>query len=77
VKELNPSARVLLRTKYLRDEAAARQIGADAAVVDEVESAVALTELVLAETGAPSDQIRDETERIRRDLRASHRPSHR
>lgn len=77
VKELNPSARVLLRTKYLREEAAARQIGADAAVVDEVESAVALTELVLAETGAPSDQIRDEAARIRRDLRASHRPSHR
>jgi hypothetical protein len=52
----------------LRDELQARHGGADAAVVDEVESAVALTELVLAETGADPSAIRSEAERVRQEL---------
>lgn len=67
-KALNPAVRILVRTRYLRDELQARHGGADAAVVDEVESAVALTELVLAETGADPSAIRSEAERVRQEL---------
>jgi len=67
-KELNPSIKLLVRTRYLRDCSAARRYGADTTVVDEVESAVALTKLVLEETDADADAIHAEIGRLRQEL---------
>lgn len=75
-KSLNPRVRVLIRTRYLREEAELRQLGADAAIVDEVESAVALCELVLGEIGARADVIAREAVRVRAELSSTTRPSH-
>ena len=75
-KALNPQARVLIRTHYLREEAEVCQAGANAAVVDEVESAVALAEMILAETGADASKIRTEARRVRHELTAPDRPTH-
>jgi CPA2 family monovalent cation:H+ antiporter-2 len=75
-KDLNPKVRLLVRTRYLREEATARQHGADAAVVDEVESGVALSELVLAETGVRGAKAKTEADRVRYELTSVHRPSH-
>ncbi len=77
VRDTSPKTRVLLRTKYLREATQVRQLGAHVAVVDEVESAVALAEAVLAETGASQEVIRDEAGRVRRELQSAERPSHR
>jgi CPA2 family monovalent cation:H+ antiporter-2 len=76
-KRLNPTIRILMRTRYLREEPRVLQLGAAIAVVDEVESAVALAEQVLRETGADEALIRSEAERVRHDLSAHERPSHR
>ncbi|MCC6679578.1 MAG: cation:proton antiporter [Phycisphaeraceae bacterium] len=67
-KKLNPSIKLLVRTRYLRDCASARRDGADTTVVDEVESAVALTHLVLEETAADAESIDAEITRLRREL---------
>jgi CPA2 family monovalent cation:H+ antiporter-2 len=75
-RSLNPQARVLVRTHYLREEAEACQAGANAAVVDEVESAVALAEMILTETGADAGKIREEARRVRHELSAPDRPTH-
>src|SRR5690606_9010850 len=53
-RKLNPPIRLLARARYVREGTALRGQGADNIVVDEVESAVALTQLVLAETQAES-----------------------
>jgi CPA2 family monovalent cation:H+ antiporter-2 len=76
-RDLNPSIRTLMRTKYLREQPLVMHLGATAAVTDEVESAVALVELVLADTGAEPGTIRSEAERVRHDLTSHGRPSHR
>jgi len=75
-RDLNANVRLIVRTRFFREDAAARQLGANAVVVDEVESAVALTKLVLAETGADAGTVRTEIERIRIELSSAHRPSH-
>ncbi len=71
VRKLNPMIRLLVRTRYLREGEAIRQLGADSTVVDEVESAVALTELVLAESGTDHERIRSEIDRLRQELAAN------
>lgn len=76
-RDLNPNIRTLMRTRYMREQPLVMQLGATAAVTDEVESAVALVELVLADTGATPGTIRTEAERVRHDLTAYSRPSHR
>ncbi|HLO42263.1 MAG TPA: NAD-binding protein, partial [Phycisphaerales bacterium] len=75
-KELNPHVRVLIRTRYLREQEELRQLGADASVVDEVESAVALCELVLTEMGAEPARLNEEASRVRGELSSVSRPSH-
>src|SRR5690606_26024330 len=75
-RSINPDVRLLVRTRYLKEEEQARQYGAHETVVDEVESAVALAERVLAETGAEAGVIRDETTRVRRELSSTHSPLH-
>lgn len=47
----NPSVRLLVRARYIRERDELEQAGATAAVFEEVEAAVALSRLVLADTG--------------------------
>jgi CPA2 family monovalent cation:H+ antiporter-2 len=51
-RNLNPTIRILVRARYLRERESLDQIGANGAVFEEGEAAVALARLVLAETGA-------------------------
>ncbi len=62
---LNPSVRILVRARYLRERDDLEQAGATAAVFEEVEAAVALARLVLADTGLH----REAAERKIKDLR--------
>lgn len=50
-RNLNPNARILVRARYIREREDLEQAGATAAVFEEVEAAVALARLVLADTG--------------------------
>jgi CPA2 family monovalent cation:H+ antiporter-2 len=50
-KQLNPNLRILVRARYLRERDELEMAGATAAVFEELESAVALGRLVLADTG--------------------------
>lgn len=68
VRKINPSIRLLVRSRYLKEAQAIQALGADSTVVDEMESAVALTELVLKETGKDRTCIQEEIDRLRREL---------
>ncbi|MEX2169003.1 MAG: cation:proton antiporter [Pirellulales bacterium] len=65
VRNLNESARLLVRARYLREREDLERSGATAAVFEEAEAAVALARLVLADTGVH----REAAERKVRDLR--------
>jgi CPA2 family monovalent cation:H+ antiporter-2 len=67
-KLINPSVKVFVRARYIREREELEQVGADAACFEEVEAAVALGKLVLADRGKDADQIRHETTRIRQQL---------
>ncbi|MFO0812890.1 MAG: cation:proton antiporter [Gemmatales bacterium] len=64
-RRLNPTARILVRARYLREREELEQSGATAAVFEEVEAAIALARLVLADTGLH----RDAADRKIKDLR--------
>ncbi|MBC6957875.1 MAG: CBS domain-containing protein, partial [Chloroflexi bacterium] len=58
-RSLNPKVRILVRARYLREREDLEHSGANAAVFEEAEAAVALARLVLADTGlhrAAADQ---------------------
>jgi monovalent cation:H+ antiporter-2, CPA2 family len=73
-RELNPTIRVLVRCTYLREMPALRSAGADRVFSGEGEVALALTESVLRDLGAVSEQIDRERERVRADLFAEPAP---
>jgi CPA2 family monovalent cation:H+ antiporter-2 len=60
--------RVLARSAYVAEIAAARRAGAEVVVTAEVEVAVAMTEHLLTELGASGEQLDRERERVRRTL---------
>jgi CPA2 family monovalent cation:H+ antiporter-2 len=64
-RNLNENARIFVRAHYLSERDYLEDAGATAAVFEEGEAAVALTKLVLSDTGAH----RDDVERHVRDLR--------
>ncbi len=66
-RQLSPHCRIFVRARYLREEKGLRQVGADAASFEELEAAVALSGLVLADLGLDGDAIARESERIRRE----------
>jgi CPA2 family monovalent cation:H+ antiporter-2 len=68
VRDAKPTIRLLIRSRYLREAADIRRVGADVTVVDEIESAVALTQHVLAETKADADRVRAEIDCVRQQL---------
>jgi CPA2 family monovalent cation:H+ antiporter-2 len=67
-RELNPGIRVFARTAYLREVPALRRAGADTVFAGEGEVALAITEFILRQLGATSEQIDRERERIRTEL---------
>jgi CPA2 family monovalent cation:H+ antiporter-2 len=67
-RQLNPSLRILVRARYLRERRELEQAGASAACFEEIEAAVALARSVLAEIGADEAQIERESQAIRQGL---------
>jgi CPA2 family monovalent cation:H+ antiporter-2 len=70
-RQLNPGCRIFVRARYLQEEKGLQQVGADAASFEELEAAVALSALVLADLGLDREAIERESERIRRETRAA------
>ena len=68
-KELNPKIHVLARALYLRDLPSLRSAGAEGVISAEGEVGLALTEMILQRLGATPDQIDQERERVRSELR--------
>ncbi len=67
-KLINPTVKVFVRARYIAEREELVQVGADNACYEEIEAAVALARLVLADQGADSQAIRSETTRIRQEL---------
>ncbi len=67
-RALNPGIRVLARTAYVRQLAELRAAGADVVFAGEGEVAMAMTETILRNLGATSEQIDRERERVRASL---------
>jgi CPA2 family monovalent cation:H+ antiporter-2 len=67
-RQANPSCRILVRARYLRERAELELAGADVACFEEAEAAGALAERVLRDLGRDETAIRSEGERIRREF---------
>jgi CPA2 family monovalent cation:H+ antiporter-2 len=65
-RQANPSCRILVRARYLRERADLELAGADVACFEEAEAAAALAERLLRDLGRDEAAIRSEGERIRR-----------
>jgi CPA2 family monovalent cation:H+ antiporter-2 len=70
-KLINPEIQIFVRAHAIAEREDLTQVGADAACYEEVEVAVALAKLVLADRGADEETIRRETIRIRQQLQAA------
>ena len=68
VRNLNPNARVLVRARYIREREELEHAGANAAVFEEMEAAIALARLVLADTGLHREAANRKIKEIRRQL---------
>ena len=64
-KLINTEIKVFVRARYIAERGELTQVGADAAVYEELEAAVSLARLVLFDQGADSETVRHETTRIR------------
>jgi len=67
-KLINPEIKVFVRARYIAERGELNQVGADGAVFEEAEAAVALAKLVLSDRGSDEGTIRSETVRLRREL---------
>lgn len=67
-RDLNPNLRIFARARYAKDQETLKQYGAVQTIADEIESAVALSRLVLMDMGVGKAQIKSEMQRIRRDF---------
>ncbi|MBC8105331.1 MAG: cation:proton antiporter [Anaerolineae bacterium] len=70
VKLINPEIKIFVRGRYVGEREELIQTGADAAVFEEAEVAVALAKLVLRDRGADEKAVGRETSRIRQQLSA-------
>ena len=69
-KLINPRIKVFVRARYIAERPDLEQVGADGAVYEEAEAAVALSRLVLFDRGADADAVRRESIRIRQEFLA-------
>ncbi|HZN63922.1 MAG TPA: cation:proton antiporter [Tepidisphaeraceae bacterium] len=67
-KLINPDVKVFVRARYLAEREELEQAGADGAIYEEAEAAVALARLVLFDRGADTDTVRRESTRIRQEF---------
>jgi len=67
-KLINPDIKIFVRAHYIAEREELNQVGADHAVYEEAEAAVALARMVLLDQGADRDTVRDETSRIREEF---------
>ncbi len=67
-RQANPSCRILVRARYLRERRELEQAGADVACFEEAEAAAALAERLLRDLGRDETAVRSEGERIRREF---------
>lgn len=64
-RQLNPTIKIFVRARYLRERGELEQVGATAAIFEEAEAAVALARLVLADRGAKRERIEHAVRDIR------------
>jgi CPA2 family monovalent cation:H+ antiporter-2 len=64
-RHINPDCHIFVRARYLRERPELEQVGADAACIEEVEAAVALTARVLTDLGVEPAAIAEQAERVR------------
>jgi CPA2 family monovalent cation:H+ antiporter-2 len=69
-KLINPNIKVFVRARYIAEKGELTQVGADGAVFEEAEAAVALARLVLFDRGADQETVRRESTRIRQQFLA-------
>jgi CPA2 family monovalent cation:H+ antiporter-2 len=67
-RQISPGCKILVRARYLRERADLAQVGANTAVFEELEAAVSLTALVLADFGSAPEKVAQETDRVRREI---------
>src|SRR3954465_2611795 len=67
-KLIKPAIKVFVRAHYIAEREELNQAGADSAVYEEAEAAVALARMVLLDQGADRDTVRNETARIREEF---------
>jgi CPA2 family monovalent cation:H+ antiporter-2 len=67
-REFNPRITILVRARFLREQAQLTLLGASAVCVEETEAAIALARVTLEHLGASPDAIDEEAGRIRGEL---------
>jgi CPA2 family monovalent cation:H+ antiporter-2 len=67
-KDLNARLRIFARARYLQERAWLEEVGATDICIEEAEMALGLAVLLLREVGADEDRVREEIQRIRREL---------
>jgi CPA2 family monovalent cation:H+ antiporter-2 len=70
-KLINPEMKIFVRARYINEREELEQVGADAAVYEEAEAAVALARHVLFDRGNDEQAIRRETAKIRQRFHAT------
>ena len=67
-KLINPEIKVFVRARYIAEREELTQVGADGAVYEEAEAAVALARMMLFDRGADTETVRRESTRIRQEF---------
>jgi len=70
-KLINPEIKIFVRARYIAEREELEQVGADIAIYEEAEAAVAMARLVLWDQGANESDMRGETTRIRQEFAAT------
>ncbi|MBA3483294.1 MAG: NAD-binding protein, partial [Pirellulales bacterium] len=67
-RELNPELKVFVRARYLRERAWLEEVGATQICIEEAETALGLTVLLLREVGADQERVREATSRVHQEM---------
>jgi CPA2 family monovalent cation:H+ antiporter-2 len=67
-RELNPDLKVFVRARYLKERAWLEEVGATQICIEEAETALGLTVLLLREVGADPERVREVTSRVQQEM---------
>jgi CPA2 family monovalent cation:H+ antiporter-2 len=67
-RELNPELKVFVRARYLKERAWLEEVGATQICIEEAETALGLTVLLLREVGADQERVREVTSRVQQEM---------